>query len=923
MKKSDAFFPASAATLLGWMLDDLTRGEVFGIARSLFFTPSSADPLRTSRFGRLLETPLGVAAGPHSQMAQNIVAAWLCGARFIELKTVQVLDELTVTKPCIEARDEGYNCEWSQELRLEESFGQYLAAMVLLCVLRDALGHPVADAASGPGFILNMSAGYNLDGLKSPAMRRFLDRMASCPEEVAALRQSLIPLYPKLETLTLPDFVSDNLTLSTMHGCPPDEIERIARHFLEERRMHTCVKLNPTLLGPDAVRALVHSRLGYPVTIPDEAFGHDLKFDEAVELIASLQEAARKSGTHFGVKLTNTLEVINAGNLPAGEKMLYLSGRALHPVSIALAAKLRKRFGEGLDISFCAGVDAFNAGAVLGAGLSPVTVCTDLLKPGGYGRLRQCVEAMRNAQKTDLSEYARQAADDPRYRKDAHPYPSIKGARELTPFDCAAAPCMEACGAGQDIPGYLLLAAQGRFEDSLAVIQATNPFPNLLGAFCDRLCQPRCNRIHLDRPVRIRDVKRVAAQVGSPFASNASEPDGATSQAPSEGRAVAAVSVGLAGETENGSRRVAVCGSGLAGLACAYFLAQGGTGVNVYGPCPKSQAKLLASPAGKRDVAAILAAGVRLLDGEAPGDIPGDALDCTGWPETGPGVLAAAVGRGRAVAQAYLNAHESVEPHIGRSDHVSQAGKAVTAPDSIPSLHAFQVQHAGLPDALDFQDLAREKATRRPGPEQVDTPVDASREAARCLRCDQVCSICVTVCPNRANIAVRRQDSWPLSYPVQRAVRRGEAVAVETLGSVRVSQRVQVVNIADFCNECGNCAVFCPTSGAPYRHKPRLHLSRESFEAAGEGAWFREPWSMEAVIQGSAMSVTSTFFGGRAVLKVKTPVFTALLDAKSLEAASVTLASGVAQAELALAAQAAMLYALALTIHPILSEPSC
>ncbi|MFP5221735.1 MAG: hypothetical protein ACLGSA_05545 [Acidobacteriota bacterium] len=923
MKKSDAFFPASAATLLGWMLDDLTRGEIFGIARSLFFTPNTADPFRTSRFGRLLETPLGVAAGPHSQMAQNIVAAWLCGARFIELKTVQVLDELNVTKPCIEARDEGYNCEWSQELRLEESFGQYLAAMVLLCVLRDALGHPRIDSGDGPGFILNMSAGYNLEGLKSPTMRRFLDRMASCPQEVEALRASLIPLYPRLETLTLPDFVSDNLTLSTMHGCPPDEIERIARHFLDERRMHTCVKLNPTLLGPDAVRGLVNGKLGYPVTIPDEAFGHDLRFAEAVDLIGSLQEAAQKSGAHFGVKLTNTLEVVNAGRLPAGEKMLYLSGRALHPVSIALAAKLRETFGDGLDISFCAGVDAFNAGAVLEAGLSPVTVCTDLLKPGGYGRLRQCVEAMRNAPKLDISEYALQAADDPRYRKDAHPYPSIKGARDLTPFDCAAAPCMEACGAGQDIPGYLRQAAQGRFDDSLAVIKATNPFPNLLGAFCDRLCQPRCNRIHMDRPVRIREVKRVAAQAGASAPGIGLE---AATHTPSEGKEGETGSAGLAAETGQGAERVAVRGSGLAGLSCAYYLARSGVGVDVYGPCPKSQAKLLASPAGKRDVEAILAAGVRLLDGEAPAH----ALDCAGIDSssglnagadagaaTEPGALAAAVGRGRAAALAYLTTHEPV------MSHMSQMGQAAPASGTIASVHAFQAQHPGLMDPLDFQDLAREKATRRLGPERVDTPVDASREASRCLRCDQVCSICVTVCPNRANIAVRRQDSWPLYYPVQRAVRRGETVAVETLGSVPVAQRVQVVNLADFCNECGNCAVFCPTSGAPYRHKPRLHLSRESFEAAGEGAWFREPWSMEAVIQGSAMSVTSTFFGGRAVLKVKTPEFTALLDAKNLEAASVTLASGVLRAELALAAQAAMLYALALTIHPILSEPSC
>ena len=55
-----------------------------------------------------METPLGVAAGPHTQLSQNILAAWLCGARYIELKTVQVLDELNVTKPCIDLADEGY-----------------------------------------------------------------------------------------------------------------------------------------------------------------------------------------------------------------------------------------------------------------------------------------------------------------------------------------------------------------------------------------------------------------------------------------------------------------------------------------------------------------------------------------------------------------------------------------------------------------------------------------------------------------------------------------------------------------------------------------------------------------------------------------------------------------------------------------------
>ena len=99
-----------AKTLLGWLLRDLEKGFALGIPKELFFRPDERDPFRMERYGKTLETPLGAAAGPHTQMAHNLVAAWLCGARYMELKTVQVLDAITVTKPCIEMTDEGYNC---------------------------------------------------------------------------------------------------------------------------------------------------------------------------------------------------------------------------------------------------------------------------------------------------------------------------------------------------------------------------------------------------------------------------------------------------------------------------------------------------------------------------------------------------------------------------------------------------------------------------------------------------------------------------------------------------------------------------------------------------------------------------------------------------------------------------------------------
>ena len=58
-----------------------------------------------------------------------------CGGRFIELKTVQIMDELEIPRPCIDMEDEGYNVEWSQELKLEESAQEYINAWALLHIL--------------------------------------------------------------------------------------------------------------------------------------------------------------------------------------------------------------------------------------------------------------------------------------------------------------------------------------------------------------------------------------------------------------------------------------------------------------------------------------------------------------------------------------------------------------------------------------------------------------------------------------------------------------------------------------------------------------------------------------------------------------------------------------------------------------------
>ena len=241
-------------------------------------------------------------------MAQNIIAAWLCGARYMELKTVQVLDSIAVTKPCIDMRDEGYNCEWSQELSLDGSYEEYLKAWVLIHVLHAHFGFE-----GSPGMIFNMSAGYSMEGILSPTVQRFLDRMQNCGDDVRAMRQKLAKILPEAADLDIPASMSDSLTISCMHGCPPDEVEKIALYFLQGRRLNTTLKMNPTLLGPERVRGILNESLGYTVNVPDIAFEHDISYDTALRILHNCRHAADELGLAFGVKLTNTLEAINSG----------------------------------------------------------------------------------------------------------------------------------------------------------------------------------------------------------------------------------------------------------------------------------------------------------------------------------------------------------------------------------------------------------------------------------------------------------------------------------------------------------------------------------------------------------------------------------------------------------------------------------
>ena len=1028
----EKLYPLPLETLLKWTLSEIDEGRIYGVSDKLFFTPAETDSFRMSRYGRMLETPVGVAAGPHTQLSQNILLSWLMGARYIELKTVQTLDEIEVRKPCIDMAEEGYNCEWSQELRLEDTFREYMNAWIVIHILRHRFGWQRNEQA---GFIFNMSVGYDLQGIMNENMQGFLEKMSNCREEIDWAKDRIKSIYPAIGEVDIPGRISDNVTLSTMHGCPPEEIEKIGRYLIAEKGLHTAIKLNPTLLGAAELRDILRKNNWQDIRVPDAAFEPDLKYDQAIELIETLTKCAEGKGVCFGVKLTNTLEVMNdSDSLPESEKMLYLSGKAIHPISINLAHKLQSSFNGKLDISFCAGVDCFNTGDVVKCNLSPVTVCSDLLRPGGYSRLKQYLDYLRiamtgqNAKSIEeyivpsgggedlakkglnnLGCYAQRVLETDDYSRRNLPFHQFKNNKPLSYYDCISAPCVEACAIEQNIPDYLYHTAQGEVGKAFSAIIGDNPLPNISGNVCDRLCQLHCVRMFYDDPVEIREIKRFIA----------------THNEYKTGKVIdQPVSVGI-------------IGAGPSGLSCAYFLASAGVQVEVFeerdmgggmasGGIPKFR---LDDASIEKDISAIRGLGVKFnfgykINAEIFGNLraekdflyiavgakktkrlglPGEDIngildhlsflaDVRNGISIELGEKVVIIGGGNSAVDAARTAiksagadgkvtvlyrrtmkempvdYEELEvmlaegvilqelaapksfainddgtvsihcvrmklgsiDYSGRAQPIEITGSdfVINADTVIPAIgqeidldflpggslefeaKSMKTKFAGVfaggdvvrgastlikavadgkKAALNILELSSEKPDsmlpqRRKSYSQTDYQIKKSHrqysrirdilqaeepgglqqekkqlasdeariEADRCFYCDDYCNICVSVCPNLANISYSNEAA---QIDVFNIMRENGAIRFEKSEQLAICQTSQIINIADFCNECGNCTTFCPTSGDPYQDKPRLYLSQEYFDTAIDGFYFQDD-TLLSKREGSTASLT-------------------------------------------------------------------
>jgi putative selenate reductase len=442
--------PGSLARLAARAFDELERrGSVFMLPARKFAKRDTAHDTSVAIHGHRVAVPLGISAGPHTQLAQNILLGWLGGARVFELKTVQVADRLTIPRPCIDARDAGFNVEWSQELKIEQSAEEYVKASMLIDMFARHFG--VAREC-----LFDLSVGYDLEGIRSERMRAFM----TCMKDARTLVDELRPQLPEhWRDLDFKTDVASTVTLSTFHGCPVSEIERIADFLMSVVGLDCTIKLNPTLLGAADVNHILREALEYTdVLIPPSAFEKDPDFEEAVAIVERLQSRAKELGRSFAIKLTNTLIVENRSDfLPRSERFAYLSGPPLHVLAMQLVQRFRRVFGPSLPISFSAGIDRANYPDAVRVGLAPVTVCTDLLKQGGYGRLQSYATELASrmdaagaktlaelVHREDIDSYVASLAKNHRYFHE--PRTRNRQLRTLDAGDCSCCDlCMSVC----------------------------------------------------------------------------------------------------------------------------------------------------------------------------------------------------------------------------------------------------------------------------------------------------------------------------------------------------------------------------------------------------------------------------------------------------------------------------------------------
>ncbi len=455
--------PVPFAVLLRRLAAEGRRGgSVYGLPATSWWVPAPGLDLSATLPGGPAATPVGPADGPQTQLAANVVVAWLAGGRVVELRTVEEGARSPAAARTIHAAGAVLRTEGGAGLEPEAALREYAKAACLVEVLRATRAFGRLDA-SALDTLFDAGVRGDLEGISSPAVQGFLDGLADPTALYDELREEVPDDLAAWRDLSPPVPLASSITFEPSRGCPGDEVEPVLRHLMT-RGLAVWLKLSPALLGREAVEELLHRRLGYrQLALLPDAFDDGLAWDETVPLIERLRETSRATGVPFGVKLARPLPVRRDPALfpSATGTALELSGPPLHLLALALLERLRAAVGPDLPVSFSAGADAGNLADTLACGVAPVTLGEDLLKPGGAGRLALALRALEAAMSAagartlpellraaprDAGAFAAAVAASPRYRAAAAGGAPGEEAASLPVHDCSGCDvCLSVC----------------------------------------------------------------------------------------------------------------------------------------------------------------------------------------------------------------------------------------------------------------------------------------------------------------------------------------------------------------------------------------------------------------------------------------------------------------------------------------------
>lgn len=730
----------------------------------------------------------------------------------MELKTCQIMDgeELmaAIPKPCINAEDEAYNCEWSTELRIEDAAAEYIKAEIAIRVLAKELG--ISDKKD---FVLNMSVGYNLEGIKSPKVDNFINSLMDA-SNTKVFKDAITYLKENIgmfKNVSLKDIESidgkgcNSMTLSTMHGTPAGEIEEIAAYLIKDKGLNTFVKCNPTLIGYDYAREML-DKLGYRYMDFDKGqFDRDLSFDESITIFKRLLDLAKENNLVFGCKLSNTFPVIQKrGELPTED--MYMSGRALLPLTISAAYKLSEAFDGKLPMSYCGGADGLNIREIFEIFNQPITVSTTLLKPGGYYRLKDLAEQTEDllGKKYEGIDNAKMKAlvdnleSSDLYKK--NPKQRIRTRNwesDLPIVDCYTAPCEEAgCPLGQQIPAYLHYAEKGDYKKAMEIIAIDNTAPAILAETCYEFCKKYCTRVDYEQGVNIRDVKKEVVD--------------AYYDKYIEDLNINPIKV---------ADKAIIIGGGPAGLAVGVFLRRNGIEAKVV-----EKSDRLFGYANELVPKEVIDKDIRLLEKvgvsyELNNDVAVDIrklkeeykyiIIATGSKTTYESLIEQGISMDK--KPNLLSSRESNIENVYFAGDITRGRRSIVSAVGDAKLIAKDIlKKENLKD--DFKVISYEKSVDEIVERRGYLDLPQAKDAKRCLSCDKICEICTEVCPNRANVTIK----------------------VEGFKNKR-----QTIHLDELCNECGNCESFCPHRGAPYKDKFTVFKTLKDFEISKQSGVFK------------------------------------------------------------------------------------